>query len=50
MIMTLVIMAQMTPLLKMYTLGSEFIPPAIHAGGLRYHGASPIVSKLLQMA
>ncbi|MFA0822173.1 MAG: TrpB-like pyridoxal phosphate-dependent enzyme [Methanomethylovorans sp.] len=40
-------MAQMTPLLKMYTLGSEFIPPAIHAGGLRYHGASPIVSKLV---
>ncbi|MBP1908813.1 TrpB-like pyridoxal phosphate-dependent enzyme [Methanolobus bombayensis] len=40
-------MAQMTPLLKMYSLGSEFIPPAIHAGGLRYHGASPIVSKLV---
>ena len=40
-------MAQMTPLIKMYTLGSEFIPPAIHAGGLRYHGASPIVSKLV---
>ncbi|WP_406659634.1 TrpB-like pyridoxal phosphate-dependent enzyme [Methanolobus sp. ZRKC3] len=40
-------MAQMTPLLKMYTLGSEFIPPAIHAGGLRYHGASPIISKLV---
>jgi tryptophan synthase beta chain len=40
-------MAQMTPLLKMYTLGSEFIPPAIHAGGLRYHGASPIISQVL---
>ncbi|TQD26279.1 TrpB-like pyridoxal phosphate-dependent enzyme [Methanolobus vulcani] len=40
-------MAQMTPLLKMFTLGSEFIPPAIHAGGLRYHGASPIISKLV---
>ncbi|AFV24901.1 tryptophan synthase subunit beta [Methanolobus psychrophilus R15] len=40
-------MAQMTPLLKMFTLGSSFIPPAIHAGGLRYHGASPIVSKLV---
>ena len=40
-------MAQMTPLLKMYTLGSEFIPPAIHAGGLRYHVASPIISKLV---
>jgi tryptophan synthase beta chain len=40
-------MAQMTPLLKMFTLGSGFIPPSIHAGGLRYHGASPIVSKLV---
>ena len=35
-----------TPLLKMYTLGSGFIPSANHAGGLRYHGMSPIVSKL----
>ena len=32
--------AGMTPLLKMYTLGKDFIPPKIHAGGLRYHGAS----------
>jgi len=32
-----------TPLLKMFTLGHTFIPPAIHAGGLRYHGMSPIV-------
>ncbi|AEH50593.1 TrpB-like pyridoxal phosphate-dependent enzyme [Pseudothermotoga thermarum] len=39
--------AGMTPLLKMYTLGKDFIPPKIHAGGLRYHGAAPIVSKLL---
>jgi tryptophan synthase beta chain len=39
--------AQMTPLLKMYTLGHDFIPPAIHAGGLRYHGSAPIISKLL---
>jgi tryptophan synthase beta chain len=39
--------AGMTPLMKMYTLGHEFIPPSIHAGGLRYHGASPIVSALL---
>ena len=38
--------AEMTPLLKMYTLGHTFIPPAIHAGGLRYHGESPIVSQL----
>ncbi len=40
-------MAKLTPLLKMYTLGYDFIPPAIHAGGLRYHGCSPIVSKLV---
>lgn len=38
--------AGLTPLLKMYTVGSQFIPPKIHAGGLRYHGDSPIVSKL----
>ncbi len=36
------------PLAKMFTLGSTFIPPAIHAGGLRYHGASPLVSQLLK--
>jgi len=35
-----------TPLLKMYTLGSGFIPSTSHAGGLRYHGMSPIISKL----
>ena len=35
-----------TPLAKMYTLGSGFMPASIHAGGLRYHGMSPIVSKL----
>lgn len=35
-----------TPLAKMYTLGSGFIPSANHAGGLRYHGMSPVVSKL----
>ena len=38
--------AQLTPLLKMYTLGHDFIPPGIHAGGLRYHGDSPIISFL----
>lgn len=38
--------AQMTPLIKMHTLGHDFIPPGIHAGGLRYHGMSPIVSLL----
>jgi tryptophan synthase beta chain len=40
--------AGMTPLIRMYTLGHNFIPPGIHAGGLRYHGASPIVSLLLE--
>lgn len=39
--------AGFTPLMEMYTLGHDFIPPGIHAGGLRYHGASPLVSKLL---
>jgi len=38
--------AQMTPLLKMYTLGSDFIPSPIHAGGLRYHGMAPLISFL----
>ncbi|NYT05805.1 MAG: TrpB-like pyridoxal phosphate-dependent enzyme [Methanomicrobiales archaeon] len=38
--------AGLTPLMKMYTLGHDFVPPAIHAGGLRYHGDSPIVSRL----
>ncbi|MFH1879077.1 MAG: TrpB-like pyridoxal phosphate-dependent enzyme [Candidatus Omnitrophota bacterium] len=36
--------ARMTPLLAMFTLGHEFVPPAIHAGGLRYHGMAPLVS------
>jgi len=39
--------AQLTPLVKMYTLGHDFVPPGIHAGGLRYHGDSPLVSQLL---
>jgi len=39
--------AKFTPLMMMYTLGHSFIPPAIHAGGLRYHGAAPLVSLLL---
>ncbi|HEY8870609.1 MAG TPA: TrpB-like pyridoxal phosphate-dependent enzyme [Candidatus Limnocylindrales bacterium] len=38
--------AQMTPLIKMFTLGHDFIPEPIHAGGLRYHGMSPLVSLL----
>ena len=36
--------AQLTPLVPMYTLGHDFVPPGIHAGGLRYHGVAPIVS------
>ena len=36
----------MTPLLKMHTLGHDFMPPGIHAGGLRYHGMAPIMSLL----
>jgi tryptophan synthase beta chain len=36
----------LTPLLKMYTLGHDYVPSAIHAGGLRYHGDSPLHSKL----
>ncbi len=37
---------RITPMARMYTLGSDFKPSAIHAGGLRYHGMSPIISKL----
>lgn len=40
--------AGMTPLMAMYTLGHEFMPPDIHAGGLRYHGDSPIISLLVK--
>ena len=40
--------AGMTPLMAMYTLGHEFVPPPIHAGGLRYHGDAPIVSSLVR--
>jgi tryptophan synthase beta chain len=39
--------ANTTPLIKMYTLGSDFVPPPIHAGGLRYHGAAPSTSSLV---
>ncbi len=38
---------QLTPLVKMHTLGSAFIPPGFHAGGLRYHGMAPLVSLLV---
>src|SRR5262249_7468858 len=41
--------AETTPLLLMYTLGHNFMPPAIHAGGLRYHGMSPMVSHALKL-
>jgi tryptophan synthase beta chain len=37
-----------TPLLPMYTLGHDFVPPSIHAGGLRYHGDSPLISALVR--
>lgn len=39
---------KLTPLVAMYTLGHNFIPSRIHAGGLRYHGASPLVSRLVK--
>jgi tryptophan synthase beta chain len=38
--------AKMAPIAMMYTLGHDFMPPGIHAGGLRYHGESPLVSQL----
>jgi len=41
--------AGMTPLLFMFTLGMEFIPPPIHSGGLRYHGMAPLVSHLVKL-
>jgi tryptophan synthase beta chain len=41
--------AGMTPLMKMHTLGHSFIPDAIHAGGLRYHGMSPLVSHIYEL-
>jgi tryptophan synthase beta chain len=41
--------AGLTPLLKMYTLGHTFVPPPVHAGGLRYHGMAPIISHLYKL-
>jgi len=41
--------AHLTPLVKMHTLGSTFVPAGIHAGGLRYHGMAPLVSHLAQL-
>jgi tryptophan synthase beta chain len=40
--------AQMTPLVAMHTLGHTFVPPAIHSGGLRYHGMAPLISHLVK--
>jgi len=40
--------AGLTPLLEMFTLGHDFVPPSIHAGGLRYHGMAPLVSRLVE--
>ena len=40
--------AHLTPLVKMHTLGSSFVPPPVHAGGLRYHGMAPLVSYLME--
>ncbi|BAW32069.1 MAG TPA: TrpB-like pyridoxal phosphate-dependent enzyme [Methanothermobacter sp.] len=40
--------AGLTPLLKMYTLGHDFIPPSVHAGGLRYHGMAPQIALLVK--
>jgi tryptophan synthase beta chain len=39
----------LTPLVKMHTLGSTFVPPGFHAGGLRYHGMAPLVSQLAEL-
>jgi tryptophan synthase beta chain len=39
----------LTPIVKMHTLGSTYIPPTIHAGGLRYHGMAPMVSHLKEL-
>ena len=41
--------AKLAPIVKMYTLGHDFVPPGIHAGGLRYHGASPLLSHLVNL-
>jgi tryptophan synthase beta chain len=41
--------AGMTPLMKMHTLGHDFVPDPIHAGGLRYHGMSPLISHLYEI-
>ena len=40
---------KMTPLTKMHTLGSAFVPPGFHAGGLRYHGMAPLISHIYEL-
>jgi tryptophan synthase beta chain len=40
---------RLTPLVKMYTLGADFVPPGFHAGGLRYHGMAPLVSHIQEL-
>src|SRR5262249_59290457 len=39
--------SMLTPLVAMHTLGHDFVPPPIHAGGLRYHGVAPLISQLV---
>ena len=41
--------AGMTPLMKMHTLGHDFVPDPIHAGGLRYHGMAPLISHIYEL-
>jgi tryptophan synthase beta chain len=41
--------AHLTPLVKMHTLGSTFVPPGFHAGGLRYHGMAPLISHITRL-
>jgi tryptophan synthase beta chain len=41
--------AHLTPLVKMHTLGSTFVPPGFHAGGLRYHGMAPLISHIARL-
>jgi tryptophan synthase beta chain len=41
--------AHLAPIVKMHTLGSTFVPPGVHAGGLRYHGMAPLVSHTIRL-
>jgi tryptophan synthase beta chain len=42
-------LAKLTPMVKMHTLGSSFVPPGFHAGGLRYHGMAPLISHVADL-